>query len=79
MTHPFHPLFGQEFDFVLRGLNWHHDRAVFRDGADHLHSIPAAWTDLVTEDPSNVVAAGRASFRTQELLDLVCLLNAFHP
>jgi hypothetical protein len=79
VTHPFHPLFGQEFDLVVRGLNWHHDRAAFRDGAGRLHSIPTAWTDLVTKDPFNVVAAGRASFRTQELLELVRLLDAIHP
>jgi hypothetical protein len=41
-----------------------------------LRSVPADWTDLVAEDPFNVVAAGRASLRTQELLDLAQLIAA---
>jgi hypothetical protein len=79
VTHPFHPLFGQEFDLVMRGLNWHEDKAFFQDSAGRLHSIPVVWTDLAAEDPFNVVAAGRAMLRTQELLDLVRLLGAIRP
>jgi hypothetical protein len=79
VTHPFHPLFGQEFDLVMRGLNWHEDKAFFQDCAGCLRSIPSAWTDLVAEDPFNAVAASRAMFRTRELLDLVRLLDAIRP
>lgn len=75
MTHPHHPLFGQEFDLVMRGQNWREDRAWFHDGAGCLRSIPADWTNLVADDAFNVVAAGRAAFRTSELLDLVHLIG----
>ncbi len=75
MTHPYHPLFGQEFDLVMRGQNWREDRAWFHDGAGCLRSVPANWTDLVADDAFNVVAAGRAAFRTQELLELVHLIG----
>lgn len=74
MTHPHHPLFGQEFDLVMRGQNWREDRVWFHDGAGRLRSIPGSWTDLVAGDAFNVVAAGQAAFRTQELLELVQLI-----
>jgi hypothetical protein len=41
--------------------------------------LPASWTDLVAEDPFNVVAAGRAAFRAHELLDLVQLIGRLKP
>ena len=56
MTHPHHPLFGQEFDLVMRGQNWREDRAWFHDRAGRLRSLPASWTDLVADHPFNVVA-----------------------
>ena len=79
MTHPHHPLFGQEFDLFMRGVNWHEDRAFFHDRAGRVRSLPACWTDLVAEDPFNAVAAGRAAFRLQELLDLVQLIGRLKP
>ena len=75
MTHPYHPLFGQEFDLVMRGQNWREDRAWFHDSTGHLRSLPANWTDLVAADPFNVVAAGRAALRVHELLDLARLIR----
>jgi hypothetical protein len=68
-------LVGQEFDLVMRGQNWREDRAWFHDRAGCLRSLPANWTDLVAEDPFNVVAAGRATLRLQELLDLAHLIG----
>lgn len=79
MTHPHHPLFGEEFDLVMRGQNWREDRAWFHDGAGRLRSIPASWTDLVADDAFNVVAAGRAVFRTLELLELADLIGTIGP
>jgi len=79
VTHPHHPLFSQEFDLVMRGQNWREDRAWFHDSAGRLRSVPANWTDLVADDPFNVVAAGRAPFRTQELLELVRLIGTIQP
>ena len=60
----------------MRGKNWREDRAWFHDAAAGcLRSLPANWTDLVAEDPFNVVAAGRAAFRVQELLELAQLIG----
>ena len=63
----------------MRGQNWREDRAWFHDGTGRLRSVPANWTDLVADDAFNAVAAGRAAFRTQELLDLVQLIGAIRP
>ena len=77
MTHPHHPLYTQEFDLVMRGQNWREDRAWFYDRGGRLRSVPASWTDLVADDPFNVVADGRAALRTQELLELAHLIGTF--
>lgn len=75
VAHAHHPLFGREFDLVERGQNRAEDRAWFHDEAGHLRSLPSVWTDLVAADPFNAVAAGRAMWRTQELLQLVDLIK----
>ena len=79
MTHSYHPLFDHEFDLVMRGQNWREDRAWFHDGSGRLRSVPANWTNLVADDAFNVVAAGRAAFRTQELLELARLIGTIRP
>jgi hypothetical protein len=74
VTHRFHPLFGREFEFVKRRRNWDDDRVYFYDEARELVSLPAEWTDVVPADPFVVVAAGRAPFRTADLLELAGLV-----
>ena len=70
MTHPFHPLFGQELEFVKRRRNWRQDRVYVYDGAGELVSLPAEWTDVVAPDAFVVVAAGRSPFHVAGLLEL---------
>jgi hypothetical protein len=70
VTHPFHPLAGQEFEFVKRRRNWRKDRVYFFDGDGELVSLPAEWTDVVAADPFVVVAAGRSPFHMSGLLEL---------
>ncbi len=74
MTHPFHPLFGQELEFVKRRRNWRADRVYVVDLAGLLLSLPVEWTDVVPEDPFVVVAAGRSPFTTAGLLELAELV-----
>jgi hypothetical protein len=79
VTHPFHPLVGQAFEFVKRRKNWRLDRGYFLDGAGELASLPAEWTDVVAADAFVVVAAGRSPFHVGgllELADLVARLSA---
>jgi hypothetical protein len=56
--------------------NWGEDRVFFSDAKGQIVSIPANWTSVVGEDPFVVVAAGRAYFRPQELLQLGDLIQA---
>ena len=60
MTHPFHPLYGRDFEFVAYRQNWGEDRVHLHDENGRLFSLPAGWTDVAGADPFVVVAAGRA-------------------
>ncbi len=64
---------------VLRAQNWREDRVWFHDAAGRLRSLPAKWTSAVAEDAFNVVAAGRAAFRVEELLELARLIGGWKP
>ena len=79
VTHPYHPLHLQEFELVLHAKNWHEDRVWFHDANGRLRALPASWTSVVGEDPFNVVAAGRALFRVEELLELGRLIATLAP
>ena len=70
MVHPFHPWFERDLEFVKRRRNWRADRVYVLDDAGELVSLPVEWTDLAPADPFVVVAAGRAPFRTADLLKL---------
>jgi hypothetical protein len=59
VTHPFHPLCGQDFEFVVYRQNWGEDRVHLHDENGQLFSLPAGWTDVVPLDPFVVIAAGR--------------------
>ena len=78
ITHPFHPLIGQELDFVELRSQWGEDR-VFCDRGGHLTSLPARWTSAVPEDPGVAAGAGRSPFRAQDLLELAALLSDLKP
>jgi Family of unknown function (DUF5372) len=75
VTHPFHPLSGRDFEFVVYRQNWGEDRVHLHDEDGQLFSLPAAWTDAVSEDPFVVVAAGGAPFSTSGLLALADLVD----
>jgi hypothetical protein len=70
VTHPFHPLAGEELEFVKRRKNWRADRVYVFDAAGEVVSLPAEWTDVVAADPFVVVAAGRSPFHIAGLLEL---------
>jgi hypothetical protein len=73
VTHPFHPLCGQDFEFVVYRQNWGEDRVHLRDENGQLFSLSAGWTDVVPLDPFVVIAAGRCPFTTDGLLALADL------
>ncbi|HVB23397.1 MAG TPA: DUF5372 family protein [Ktedonobacteraceae bacterium] len=70
VTHPFHPLYNQQFEILNYRHNWGEYRVTFYETPDRVRTLPAAWTSLVSPDPSVVLAAGRAAFRVTDLLAL---------
>jgi len=75
VTHPFHPLAGRDFEFVVCRQNWGEDRVHLHDENGRLFSLPAGWTDAVASDPCVVIAAGRCPFTTAGLLALADLAD----
>ncbi len=75
ITHPFHPLSGQELDVVCRRLHWGEDRVVCADASGALRSIAASLTDLEPQSEFHRAADGKAAFSTVALLALCDLLD----
>ena len=75
MTHPFHPLYGQQFEILSYRHNWGEYRVTFYETPEHVRTLPAAWTSLIPPDPSVILAAGRAAFRVADPLHLSQLLG----
>jgi len=71
VTHPFHPLFGRDLEFVKHRRSWRLDRVYFFDESGQLGCVPTEWTDLADVDVFVAAAAGRSAFRTSDLLELV--------
>jgi hypothetical protein len=76
VTHPFHPRYGQRFEMVAYKSAWGEDRVYFHNESQQLTALPASWTDVVEADPVVAVAAGRAPFRANDLLEMVQLIHA---
>jgi len=76
VTHPFHPLFGREFDLIDYRHCWAEDRIFYVDEAEQVRSMPARWTSAAPEDPFVVVSAGRAHFRVADLVELAAMVRA---
>ena len=75
MTHPFLPLYGQQFEILSYRHNWGEYRVTFYQTPDRVRALPAAWTSLAPPDPSLTLAAGRAAFRVADLLELARLIG----
>jgi hypothetical protein len=74
VTHPFHPLHGLRFELIEYRQAWGEDRVYYLDSSGQLQRLPAAWTDVVGEDPFMAVAGGRSPLRVAELLQLADLV-----
>ena len=82
VTHPFHPLRGRTFQLVDCRQTWGEDRVYFHDDSGQLARLPLQWTDVVPDNPTVVVGAGRAHFRYDDLCrlaDLLTRLDALLP
>lgn len=76
VTHPFHPLFGRELEFVERRQCWRGDRVYYFDEDGRRCRIPTEWTDEAPVDPFVVAAQGRCPFRTEDLVELAGLVDS---
>jgi hypothetical protein len=79
VTHPFHPWSGREFEFVAVRRTWKQDRVFFLLEDGTLTSVPTGWTDRAEPDVFVTVAAGRSSFRVEDLLALAELVETLRP
>lgn len=79
VTHPFHPLFGREFELVHCRQCWGEDRVFYLDEGEELRSLPARWTSAVADDPLVVISAGRSMYRVADLLELAKLAREIQP
>ncbi len=61
VTHPFHPLYGQQFEILNYRHNWGDYRVIFYETPDHVRSLPSqrsgrAWCHLIPASSSPPVA-----------------------
>ncbi len=75
MTHPFHPLCGEEFRLVEVRWCWGEERVCYEDKSGELTMMPARWTSAAEPDPVVVLGAGQLLFRAEDLLLLARLLR----
>ena len=75
MTHPFHPLFGREFELLTKHRNVHEERVICRFLDGEVRHLARSWTSLDPEPPFVVVSAGRAWIRPEDLLELVKIVD----
>ena len=75
VTHPFHPLFGQEFRLLFSRCCSGEDYLFFQSKQNRDNRIPTRWTSLKPPDSYVVIAGGRSLFRPTDLLDLVQLVR----
>jgi Family of unknown function (DUF5372) len=77
VTHPFHPLFCQEFENTSRKRLSGRNHFVFYDNMGKKTTIPVKWTDAPEEEDAYVViSAGRSYFRVEDLIGLSDLIRS---
>ena len=75
MTHPFHPLCGQDFEFVAYRQNWGEDRVHLHDENGQLFSLPAGVDRRGGGGPVRGDRGGPGPFTTAGLLALADLAD----
>ena len=75
ITHPFHPLFGKQFDLIEQRYIYTESYLYFHDEHGHLREIPAMWTDFVKVDAYVELAGGRSPLHAVHLLELAELVK----
>src|SRR6266851_5912484 len=74
IIHPFHPLCGRSFRFVVSKKLWGENRVTIQLADGSPFSVPVSWTDVVPADAYTSVGGGRSRFRVEDLMALADLL-----
>jgi hypothetical protein len=74
VTHPFHPLSGQQLHCVGERYNRYGKRLFLQVDDETVCSVPLQWTDLAAADPEIVMGQGRALLRVADLVELARLV-----
>jgi hypothetical protein len=69
------PIDSHEFELVCRRLHWGENRVVYACPDGVLRTITASLMDIDPPDEFRRAAAGRAMFRTVDLVELFVLLE----
>ena len=75
ITHPFHPLRGQQFDLLEHRCIFAESYVYFQDEQGYLREVPALWTDFLPPDVFVQRAAGRSPLHAGSLAALVRLVE----
>jgi hypothetical protein len=75
VTHPFHPLSGQQFSCAGERYNRYGRRLLLQIDEQIVCSVPPQWTDLIAPDPEIVMGKRRALFRLADLVELARLIE----
>ncbi len=75
ITHPFHPLSGEDLEVVFHRKYFTQDRVYFFDRDGCYRAVPAQFTSLASQDPFVAMSAGRSFFRVEDLVELAELLE----
>jgi len=70
VTHPFHPLYGQEYEIIKYKRIQARDRIFFHQKDGSIGSLPLAWCDLRPPDPYLDMMEKQSPFRVEDLLKL---------
>ena len=75
ITHPFHPLYGREYEYFRERRSWGEERVYVRDEHGVVDTAPSACTSVALADAFAVARAGRCRVRVVDLLAMVDLLT----
>jgi hypothetical protein len=75
VTHPFHPLSGRQFVCLGEQFCRYGTRLLLRIDGARICVVPRKWTDAADPGPEVVIAAGRAPFLVDDLIELAELVS----
>lgn len=75
ITHPFHPLSGQQLVWVGERYTRYGRRLLLQVDEATVCAVPPQWTDLVAPDPEIIIGKHRALVRVADLVELARLIE----